>query len=43
MLNAAMQAPFTLAAELRCVHNQDVTQEKFIREYAQQVFRMLVG
>lgn len=38
MLNAAMQAPFTLAAEMKRVHGTDVHGEDFIDSYADSIF-----
>ncbi len=37
-LNAAMQAPFTLAAEVRQVHGTKVDSDKFVFDYAENMF-----
>ncbi|GAB5450958.1 MAG: hypothetical protein Hals2KO_12860 [Halioglobus sp.] len=38
MLNAAMQAPFTLAAEIKHVHGTDISSDAFLENYADGVF-----
>ncbi len=38
VLNAAMQAPFTLAAEIRHIYAMDVYQDEFVETYADSLF-----
>ena len=40
MLNAAMQAPFTLATEIKLVHGTTVDSEEFVESYADSIFQL---